>query len=112
MGTLTKKAQAQQARAEAICELQKLCPPGTKLWTVMRSINRGRTVRRFDVLLRTDETHHLLNAFIERLNLGWKRDRDGHLVTNTCGNDVGFEVVYRVSSLIHGDGYALKHDWI
>jgi len=34
------------------------------------------------------------------------------VVCNGCGMDMGFELVYSLSSVLYGDGYKIRQEWI
>jgi hypothetical protein len=41
-------------------------------------------------------------------------DKNGHnaVVCHGCGMDMGFDLVYNLSSVLYGDGYKIKQEWI
>jgi hypothetical protein len=41
-------------------------------------------------------------------------EKKGHnsIVCNGCGMDMGFDLVYNLSSVLYGDGYKIKQEWI
>jgi hypothetical protein len=34
------------------------------------------------------------------------------VVCNGCGMDMGFDLVYQLSSVLYGDGYKIRQEWI
>jgi len=41
-------------------------------------------------------------------------EKNGHnaVVCNGCGMDMGFDLVYNLSSVLYGDGYKIRQEWI
>ena len=45
--------------------------------------------------------------------LDWKyRDNTRSVFVGGCGMDMGFHLVYTLSSKLYGDGYAINHEWL
>jgi hypothetical protein len=47
------------------------------------------------------------------LNRGYS-EKNGHnaVMCHGCGMDMGFDLVYQLSSVLYGDGYKIKQEWI
>jgi hypothetical protein len=47
------------------------------------------------------------------LNRGYS-EKNGHnaVICKGCGMDMGFDLVYNLSSVLYGDGYKIKQEWI
>lgn len=91
--------------------------PGDTVYTILRSVSRSGMSRRVDVVvMSTDHDGKPYPARITHLVaavLGNSSDPDRGMRVNGCGMDMGFHVVYSLSSkLFGGDGYALNHRWL
>ncbi len=123
------KAQANEARAEAIAKLHTLLKPGDIVSTVVRHVARSGMQRSITLMIVHDgETEsidcwvaHALRLTIDRTNGGIK--------IGGAGMDMGFQLVYLLGQAMwpegtpkpHGrrngqpdraGGYALKHRWL
>lgn len=98
--------------------LSETCPPGAQVYTILRHVSRSGMMRVIDLVVvmpATDQypAHLSRVGYNAAMLMGqrWDRDRQGIVVTG-CGMDMGFHVVYELSYRLHGDGYALKQDWL
>lgn len=104
---------AQNARAQ----LERLCPRGTTVYTVLRSTVRSGMSRRIDLYVIVDGEPVWISGYAA-LMLGLPQPDDGIRV-NGCGMDIGFALVYDLSCALHCPGtydhdsaYSLKHRWL
>lgn len=130
-------------REDAVRRLRELLRPGMEVQCVMRHCSRSGMRRRISlVVVGKDGSVFHLDGLAARA-LQWSRVRqypgDG-VVVDGCGMDMGFHVVYSLSSLVFGDyvvrlsgadrarltrwkntrgkwsptdaGYALTHHWL
>lgn len=108
--TVITRAEGEAAqRAEAVAHLRELFPPGSVVPTVLRHVSASGMSRRISVLAVTqdaergprvcDVSYHVARA------VGFKLHKDGGLVVGGCGMDMGFHVVYSLSSVLYGAGY-------
>lgn len=97
---------------EAIAELRKYMKPGTTVLTILRRVSPSGMSRLIDVHVIVDnEPLHF--TWTTAKALGWSYDRRHEaLKVQGCGFDAGFDTVYHLSHLLHGDGYALKQRWL
>ena len=120
----TKKAQAD--RAEAIDKLRSWFPKGSTIYTRLESTSKSGMSRVISIsgYLRTEEGGLALALdgeparihpnYLAGLALNWptaRGNRDGIKVSG-CGMDMGFDLVCSLAHIIHGDGYALKQQWL
>ena len=109
--TITK---ADKANAET--RLRQLCPKGTTVYTVIRSVAKSGMSRRIDFYVIKDNQPIFITGWIANY-LGYSRkiDKDGIRVDG-CGMDMGFSVVYDLSATLYGDndrgGYAINQKWL
>lgn len=109
---MTRKTKADIAeRGRAIARLLDLCPPGTKVYTILRHVSSSGMMRVIDAFVfYTDEFTGEARPFwlsgLISTACDIKRDprRDG-LRVGGCGMDTGFHVVYELSRTLYRDGY-------
>lgn len=108
----SRVSRKEQERQEAIAELRKYMTPGTTVLTILRRISSSGMTRLIDIHIIVDN-EPLRFTWTAARALGWTYDRKREaLRVDGCGLDVGFNAVYNLSYLLHGDGYALKHRWL
>lgn len=117
---LSKKALAAAEKAEAIAKLREWFPKGSTVYTNVEHVSRSGMLRHISVwgYGRDDAGKIAMDAngepycvhpnYSVALALGWSMARDSVKVSG-CGMDMCFHLVYNLSHVIHGDGYALKH---
>ncbi len=73
--------------------------------TVLRHVSQSGMMRHIDVIYIKDNKPTNLNLYIEKLGL-YKRKKDGwSLRVSGCGMDMGFSVVYNLSSVLFKDNF-------
>lgn len=98
---MTTKAEKQ----EAIDRLRGLCPPGSTIYTVLRSVSRSGMSRRIDVYaLQDNEPRYLTGLVSKACDIPFPRKGEG-LQVGGGGMDMGFHVVEAVSYALWGSGY-------
>jgi len=116
MARLTKAQQVEQA--DAIEKMRVMFPHGSTARLVLRHVSRSGMSRSIGVIGPDDENVSGLVA----IALDWPRDhKNGGIKVTGCGMDMGFHLVYVLSSVLHknnparGDndgGYSIKHRWL
>ncbi len=105
---------------EAKTKLREWMPRGTTVYTILEHVSKSGMSRRIRILvpqILTDGGKHVVR-FIHpnhaaSVVLGWSRkERAEGITVAGCGMDMGFHLVYSLSSALYGDGYALKQEWI
>ena len=131
---MTKKAQAEQERTEALEFLHAVLKPGARVYTILRHVSASGMSRRISVLaMGTNESGEArpihLDWHIEKLGIAKRHAREQGLVVGGCGMDMGYYLVHRLGSAMwpngtphpHGrrngepdseGGYALEHSWL
>lgn len=117
---LSKRALAELEKSEAIETLQKLIAGDTKpvIYTVLRSVSASGMSRDISLIyIKNGEPYHInysaAKAAGERLV-----SRNGHdaIRVNGCGMDMGFHIVYGLSSVLYAGqeraGYVLSQRWL
>jgi hypothetical protein len=102
--------------------------PGDTVYTVLRHVSQSGMSRRIDLYAIKDNQPVFITGSAGRL-MGYKHHKDGGLVTQGCGMDMGFDLVYNLGRCLwpagtdkpHGTrngepdsdgGYALNHRWL
>lgn len=112
MKTSTKKTEQQ----EAIERLRSWIKPGDTLFTILRHRSASGMSRVIDVVAvrgtrkKPDVSAYGYNIALA-LGWGFDRKREGIRVGG-CGMDMGFHVVYELSSVLFADGYKLTQRWL
>ena len=86
------------------------------VYTVLRHVSRSGMRRRIDLYAVVDNKPVYLTGYAAGL-MGERVHKDGGIVMNGCGMDMGFELVYRLSKALWPDdgaasGYNLIHRWL
>lgn len=96
---MTKAQQADQQ--EAITRLREMLKPGDQLNLILRHVSRSGMRREISVLQGEYEISHLVARA-----LGMNRSQQtGGIKTDGCGMDMGFALVYDLSSLLYDSGW-------
>lgn len=83
-------------------------------YTILRHVSKSgmrRTISVHYVEAATGRIFHLNYAASVLLDRAMDPRRDG-LVCKGCGMDMGFDLVYALSAVATGDGYAIHHQWL
>lgn len=92
--------------------------PGDTVYTICDHVSRSgmmRHIRLVVPLIGDDGKIHFIHpnhAAATLLEYSQAKGGNGALKVGGCGMDMGFHLVYSLSSKLFGDGYALKHEWI
>lgn len=119
------KAEFNRARpAYCRAELLKLLTPGATVYTQLRHASASGVQRRISLHIVHDGRIRCIDTLAADL-MGDKIHKDGGIVANGCGMDMGFHLVYCLGAALwpepHGTrngvadsagGYALHHEWL
>jgi hypothetical protein len=106
---------ADREKQEAIDKLREWIKPGDTVYTILDHVSRSGMMRAIRVVIpytREDGTiDHLHPNYSVGKALGlrqWTRNgrRQDALVIGGCGMDMGFHLVYELSHVLYGQGYA------
>jgi hypothetical protein len=110
MSTMTKAQRTE--RDESIERLIEEMPVGSTVYTVLRHVSRSGMQRAISVHVIEGGKVYDWSYRASKV-LGWSLHRSEQgLKVDGCGMDMGFHLVYSLSQVLHGDGYALNHRWI
>lgn len=103
---LSKKAQKEQERQEAIEHLRTLLKPGDTVYAVSRYVSTSGMIRRID-LFKMMPDGPLYLTYYAGLAIGYKSSDKGGLVIKGSGMDMGFHVVYELGRVLFPKGFKL-----
>jgi hypothetical protein len=98
------------------------------VYTVLRHVSKSGMMREISVVIPIvtggDFTEDISPKHIQQfvhpsytvaglLNRSYS-EKNGHnsVVCHGCGMDMGFDLVYNLSSVLYGDGYKIRQEWI
>lgn len=104
-------------RDEAIARLREWIKPGDTVYTILRHVSSSGMTRYIDIIhiSITDEGKAGITwlGYNAAAALGWKYTDDYYgIKVGGCGMDMGFHLVYTLSSVLFNDGYALQQRWL
>ena len=99
--------------------LLRLLKPGMTVYTVLKHVSSSGTSRRISLLIGNGTEITKLD-YLAAIVLESKVSAKGGIITNGCGMDMGFELVYRLGRILgehwhyerDDSGYALRQEWI
>lgn len=103
MKTNDEKAQAHQ-------DLLKILGNNNKVYTILKHVSSSGMSRHIDVVVIQDSKPKNINWYIEKLGL-YKRAKSfdtknaNSLRVSGCGMNMGFDVVYNLSTTLYPNGY-------
>jgi uncharacterized protein YjaZ len=99
------------------CEyLLKVTKKNTTIYTLLRNVSSSGMSRRISCFIVNDGQVEDITFYVARVLESKRNKRDGGITVSGCGMDMGFDLVYRLSSELHGHenrgGYVLNHSWL
>tara|TARA_Y100001963_G_scaffold123097_1_gene172845 strand:- start:30 stop:365 length:336 start_codon:yes stop_codon:yes gene_type:complete len=111
---MSKKALAIRERAESIERLREIFPKGSRVHTICRHVSQSGMSRDISVI-KCGGVWQLSPSYLvsQAVEMPFKVS-NGHNAVRVrgAGMDMGFHLVYNLSQVLYGDGYALKHSWL
>ena len=101
-------------KEEAIKRLKEEIKKGDTLWTQLNHVSQSGMMRHISVR-QIKKDYPLDWTRLVSLALDWKEGKNrsgGGIKVGGCGMDMGFHLVYTLSSVLYDDGYAIKHSWL
>lgn len=114
---MAKKLNATE-RAEFLAELATLCPKGTTVYTVLRSVSASGMSRKIDLYVIRDNEPRRITWHVARLGIAGMTydDKAESARISGCGMDMGFHAVYSLASALYGHedraAYSLTQRWM
>lgn len=118
MSTITIKAKELDRDYSKERLLEHYIKEGATIYTVLRSVSSSGMTRHISLLVAngeeiTDVTYYAAGVLGESL---YERNGYRSIRVNGCGMDMGFHLVYKLSSVLFHEqeraGYILKHRWL
>tara|TARA_Y100000593_G_scaffold42408_1_gene81261 strand:- start:228 stop:551 length:324 start_codon:yes stop_codon:yes gene_type:complete len=81
------------------------------LYTKLDHVSKSGLTRKITVLDIDGGEPSYWNYYIAKI-LNYKLDENGSLIVRGTGMDMGFDIVYKLSQVLHNDSYKIKHRWI
>jgi len=103
MSKLTKAQVAE--REEAIIDLKKRLPPGTNVYTKTEHVSRSGMMRCISAYVIEDNEPNDISYLVARVIHEKINNKHGGITVGGCGMDMGFHVVYSLSSHLYRDGF-------
>ena len=118
--TLSKKAQAELERGEAIAFLKSVFDKQERptAYTSLKWVSSSGMSRDMKVLAVNGGEIIDLTWWLGKLDIGTIKERNGQRVLRVggAGMDMGFHVVYSLSAVLYGyeerGAYTIRHEWI
>ena len=107
------KAQRAASAPESLAILRELLPAGTPVYCRLDHVSRSGMLRRIGFHVVKDGEIQDISWHVANV-LDYPTDDNHALKVPGAGMDMGFHVVYHLSTVIHGNqgGYELKHRWL
>ena len=103
-------------KEEAIKRLKEEIKKGDTLYTQLNHVSQSGMTRHISV--RQIKINYPLNwTRLVSVALEWKEAKNrfggyNGIKVGGCGMDMGFHLVYTLSSVLYDDGYAIKQSWL
>ena len=101
------------ALVEGWYSLRQTLRPGDTVSLVLRHTSASGMLRRISPVLADRDGYTLnLDRYAAMIYDAPPADAGEGVKVGGCGMDMGFHLVYELASMIYGDGYALRHQWL
>lgn len=101
----------QMDKQNAIDELKELVKPGDTVYTLLRHTSSSGMSRAIDLYVMRDNSPQRISYTAAKLLEGYDNKHDACKASG-CGMDMGFHLVYNLSTTLFSDGYALNQRWM
>lgn len=110
--TPTLKTEAANQKYEAVVQLKKLCPVGSRVYGIMRYVSSNGSIRHISLYVIQNNVPVLLDGYVSRTGL-YKRLAvnlgEGLIVKGTGANPIA-STVNTISDFLYGNPPALSSD--
>jgi len=96
-------------RAEAF--LKDWFPKGSTAHTTVVHVAQSGMSRHIKVFAISGERIQNISYHVSKL-LDWRFTNKEAVFVGGCGMDMGFHLIYTLSSILYDDGYAIKQSWV
>ena len=103
-------------KEEAIKTLKENIKEGDVIYTQLNHTSQSGMMRHIKVK-QIKNNYPLDWSRLVAIALDWKEAKSrfggyNGIKVGGCGMDMGFHLVYTLSSVLYNDGYAIKHNWL
>jgi hypothetical protein len=101
-------------KAQTVETLKEVFPVGCTAYTSLIDCSKSGMTRWIKVIKIEDNRPYFYSHAISTLLDCKHETRNGSNCVRVkgCGMDMGFHLIYTLSSILHGDGYAIKQKWL
>jgi len=99
---------------EIIRRLKQVFPVGSTAYTSLVDVTKSGMTRWIKVI-KIEEDRPFYYSYPINTLLDCKQEtRNGSQCVKVggCGMDMGFHLIYTISSILHDDGYAINQEWL
>jgi len=105
-----------QDKEYAIQRLKEVLKKGDTIFTQLEHVSKSGMTRHIKVRQLKQDLALDWTRLVS-LALDWKEAKNKYgnpngIKVEGCGMDMGFHLIYTLSSVLFDDGYALKHEWL
>ena len=95
---------------QAILDLQKLLKPGDAVYTTVKHVSSSGITRSIDAhVIRNNEPYWIARKVAKACGFGFDEKRESVRIGG-CGMDMGFHLVYELSSVLFAGGFKCSGD--
>lgn len=92
--------------------LNKFLNKNQTVYCVLRHVSRSGVRREIALFVIHENRMQVISGWVsDVLEMPINRDNLG-IKIDGCGMDMGFHVVYNLASVLYGNGYQLKSEWL
>lgn len=102
---ITKKQNREMERKAAIEELKGMIKPGDTVYTSLNHVSQSGMTRAISCFVIQNNEPRNIDWYVNRACDYPHNERWGGLTVGGCGMDMGFAVVYDLSSAMYPDGF-------
>ena len=112
---ISKAEYKERSKQNAIKDLERLIGRNKKVYTTVTHVSSSGMTRHIksSIVVKGDIVN--IDWYITRI-LDWPMAKNGGIVVGGCGMDMGFHLIYTLSSVIYGrknrGGYELAQQWL
>jgi len=86
--------------------------PEDIVYTILRHVSQSGMMRHISIIAIKENEPITLDYHVARLLGEPMAKGNSGIKRSGCGMDIGFDIVYSLSTILFGDGYKLKHRWL
>lgn len=99
-------------KEEAIEKLREEIKPNDILYTQLKHVSKSGMTRHIAVRKIENDYPYDYTYLVAKALDGKISDKYDGIKREGCGMDMGFDLIYHLSYVLYGDGYAIKQRWL